>query len=142
MIKNISHAGVVIGMIIRNSYNKAGVNFLTPGTLSQQIGFLKHPENHVIKPHVHKSVKREIFYTMEVLLIKSGKVRVDFYSERREYLESYILMHGDLVLLAHGGHGFEILEEAEIIEVKQGPYLGENDKDRFEAVQKEYLKIL
>jgi hypothetical protein len=50
------------------------------------------------------------------------------------YLESRILSAGDVILLAFGGHGFEMLEPTEIIEVKQGPYAGDQDKTRFESI--------
>ena len=59
---------------------------------------------------------------------------MDFYSEQQEYLESRVLNAGDVILLAQGGHGFEVLEEVEMIEVKQGPYAGESDKTRFSGV--------
>ena len=92
---------------------------------------MKHPAGKIIQPHVHNPVKREVFYTQEVLLIKSGKLRVDFYSEGQKYLKSRFLVSGDVILLIKGGHGFEVLEELEMIEVKQGPYRGEKDKTRF-----------
>jgi hypothetical protein len=69
-----------------------------------------------------------------VIFLKSGKVRVDFYSSNKIYLKSKILVCGDVILLASGGHGFKMLEESEMIEVKQGPYAGEEDKERFIAV--------
>ena len=72
-------------------------------------------------------------YTQEVLFIKKGKLKVDFYNEHQNYLESRILEAGDVILLASGGHGFEVLEEIEMIEVKQGPFTGENDKTRFSS---------
>ena len=68
-----------------------------------------------------------------MLLIKKGSLRVDFYDGSRNYLESRILAAGDVILLAAGGHGFEVLEEVEMIEVKQGPYAGDNDKTRFKT---------
>jgi len=76
-------------------------------------------------------VERKVTLTQEVLFIKSGVVRVDFYDDNRNYLESRVLEQGDVILLAAGGHGFEMLEQAEIIEVKQGPYCGDQDKVRF-----------
>jgi mannose-6-phosphate isomerase-like protein (cupin superfamily) len=75
-----------------------------------------------------------VYYTQEVLFIKRGKLRVDFYDKNQIYLESYVLETGDAILLASGGHGFEVLEEVEVIEVKQGPYCGENDKTRFTGI--------
>jgi mannose-6-phosphate isomerase-like protein (cupin superfamily) len=73
-------------------------------------------------------------YTKEVLFIRSGRLRIDFYDDRQNYLESRTLSAGDIVLLARGGHGFEMLEDCEIIEVKQGPYAGDKDKTRFAPV--------
>ncbi len=93
---------------------------------------MNRPLGYVIAPHVHKPVPRQVQFTKEVLFIKTGKVRVDFYNEGQNYLESRVLNQGDVILLAFGGHGFEMLEPSEIIEVKQGPYAGDNDKTRFE----------
>ena len=101
---------------------------------------MKRPGNYVIPPHVHNAVQRGTFYTRGSF-IKSGKIRVDFYDDDQKYLESRILFTGDVVLLAYGGHGFEMLEESEILEVKQGPYAGERDKIRFEPVSSDQLII-
>ena len=40
----------------------------------------------------------------------------------------------------NGGHGFEMLEKTEIIEIKQGPYAHDKDKTRFESVKKNKIK--
>lgn len=77
--------------------------------------------------------------TQEVLFVKKGILRVDFYDEYEDYLESKDLHAGDIILLISGGHGFQILEEVEMIEVKQGPYAGENDKKRFIGVQADQI---
>ena len=90
---------------------------------------------------MHNAVQREVQFTKEVLFIKSGKVRVDFYDDEKKYIESRVLVSGDVILLAFGGHGFEMLEDSEIIEVKQGPYVGEKDKTRFDPVSKDQIKI-
>ena len=141
MIENIQHEGKQLALIIRHSFHKDGIEFFTPNNYSQQIGYMNRPNGYVIPPHVHNPVIREVQYTKEVLLIKNGRVRVDFYSENQEYLESTILEAGDVILLAYGGHGFEMLEDSEIIEVKQGPYAGDQDKTRFDAVSKDRLKL-
>ncbi|MFZ4801560.1 MAG: hypothetical protein ACOYLR_06175 [Chlorobium sp.] len=133
MIEHICHCEKELAVIIRHSFKKDGIEFLTPSTYSQQLGYMNRPLGYVIPPHVHNPVIREVLFTKEVLLIKSGKVRVDFYDDDQNYLESRILEQGDVVLLAFGGHGFEMLEPTEMIEVKQGPYAGDNDKTRFEA---------
>lgn len=130
-----------IALIIRRSFHREGIEFFTPGTYSQQIGYMNRPAGYVIEPHVHNAVPREVQYTKEVLLVRSGRLRVDFYSEAQEYLESSILEAGDVILLAYGGHGFEMLEPTEMIEVKQGPYAGDHDKTRFAPVAAHKIKL-
>ena len=121
MIERIVNEDMELALIIRHSFHSDGIEFFTPSTYSQQIGYMNRPAGYVIPPHVHNPVVREVQYTKEVLFIKSGRLRVDFYSETQVYLKSTILETGDVILLAYGGHGFEMLEPTEIIEVKQGP---------------------
>jgi len=134
MLETVEHDGVTFAIIIRNSYSGSGVSFFTPGEYSQQLAYMHHKTGKVIEPHVHNPVHREVLLTQEVLFLKRGKLRVDFYNEERKYQESRILSAGDVILLASGGHGFEVIEEVEMIEVKQGPYAGDRDKTRFGAV--------
>lgn len=134
MIEYIKYKDKLLSVIIRTRFEKDGIEFFTPDDFSQQLAYMKRPKDYVIPPHVHNPVPRRVEFTQEVLFIKSGKVRVDFYDDDKNYLESRILEQGDVILLAHGGHGFEMLEESEIIEVKQGPYAGDGDKTRFEPV--------
>lgn len=141
LIEHLEHGGQTIAVIVRHQFRKDGIEFFTPGNFSQQIGYMNRPSGYVIAPHVHLPVQREVQYTNEVLFIKSGRLRVDFYSPEQQYLESTILEAGDVVLLAQGGHGFEMLTPTEIIEVKQGPYAGEGDKRRFEAVPADQVKL-
>lgn len=132
MIKKIINSNTLFAIIIRRDYENEGISFFTPEDFSQQLAYMKRPAGYQIAPHVHNEVQRSIFMTQEVLLIKSGRVKADFYDNEQRYIESTVLHPGDVILLASGGHGFEMLEESEIIEVKQGPYSGENDKTRFE----------
>ena len=132
MIQQIINNNQVLAIIIRNEYSKDGVSFVTPDEFSQQLAYMKHQKGKIIDPHVHNPVKREVFFTKEVLFIKNGKLRTDFYDDDQNYLESHVLESGDTILLAKGGHGFEVLEDVEMIEVKQGPYAGDADKTRFE----------
>lgn len=133
MIEPIQHNGQMLALILRANYHDEGITFFTPSEFSQQLGYMNRPSGHIIPPHVHNSVLREVHFTKEVLFIKSGKVRIDFYDDNQNYLESSILEQGDVILLAFGGHGFEMLEPSEMIEVKQGPYAGDEDKTRFEG---------
>ena len=139
MIQKIYHKDVLLSVIIRASFEKDGIEFFTPDNFSQQLAYMKRPKDYVIAPHVHNVVNREILFTQEVLIVRKGKLRVDFYDDDKNYLESSIVETGDVILLAFGGHGFEMLEESEIIEVKQGPYVGELDKVRFDPIEKEKI---
>lgn len=130
-IERISTELIDLAIIIRHQFRSQGIEFFTPNNFSQQIGYMNRPKGYLIEPHLHKPVVRSVEYTNEVLYIKSGKLRVDFYCEEMKYLSSSILNAGDVILLIRGGHGFEMIEPTEIIEIKQGPYAGDMDKLRF-----------
>jgi len=136
MIERITNNSELLAIIIRGEIKEPGVHFLTPDDFSQQLAYMKHPAGKVIDPHVHNLVPRQVHYTQEVLFIRKGRLHVDFYDDERNYLESRVLESGDVILLAGGGHGFEALEELEMIEVKQGPYAGDRDKVRFQGVKR------
>jgi hypothetical protein len=141
VVEKIVHNNILLAVLIRTEYTKEGIDFFTPGDFSQQLGYMNRPEGYVIPPHVHNLVERKVTLTQEVLFVKSGKVRVDFYDDEKVYLESRILGKGDVILLAAGGHGFEMLEQTEMIEVKQGPYCGDQDKVRFEPVSNDIINL-
>lgn len=141
MIDRIVHDGEELALILRRNFRAEGITFLTADDYSQQLGYMNRPADYVIPPHVHNPVAREVRFTKEVLFIRSGRVRVDFYTEARVYIESTVLEAGDVILLAFGGHGFQMLEASEIIEVKQGPYVGEQDKTRFAAVAPDAIRM-
>jgi hypothetical protein len=141
MIETIKHNDTVLSVIIRANYKSEGIEFFTPQDYSQQLGYMNRKKGYAIPPHRHNLVERKVLLTQEVLYIKSGKVRVDFYDDDQEYIESRVVEQGDVILLATGGHGFEMLEDSEMIEVKQGPYCGEEDKVRFSAADKNVINI-
>lgn len=133
MIERITNADELLAIIVRAAFSEPGISFFTPNELSQQLAYMRHPAGKLIQPHVHNPVPRQVHYTQEVLFIRRGVLRVDFYDNGQNYLESRMLQGGDTILLATGGHGFEVIEEVEMIEVKQGPYAGDSDKTRFEG---------
>ena len=148
--KNIEHRDFVehifedkklLAIILRTSFQKEGIDFFTPSDFSQQLGYMNRSKGYKIQPHIHNKVERTIDYTQEVLFIKKGLVRVDFYKTDKTYYKSKILNTGDVILLSFGGHGFEMLEDSEIIEVKQGPFAGNIDKSRFEFISQNKLII-
>lgn len=136
MVYKIIHQDKLLALIIKSNFNEPGIHFFTPEEFSQQLAYIRHPAGKIISPHIHNIVRREVTSTQEVLYIKRGKLRVDIYDENQNYLNSYILETGDMILLANGGHGFEVLEDIEMIEVKQGPYAGEADKYLFSDITK------
>jgi hypothetical protein len=133
--------GELCAIILRASYNEPGIQFFTRNELSQQLASMSYPAGKIIPSHTHNSVRREVFHTQEALFIRKGSVRVDFFSKGQEYRTSRVLRSGDVILLISGGHGFEVLEELNMVEVKQGPYAGETDKTRFAAVLPKKLKF-
>ena len=141
MIKKVYDGDILLAIIISNKFNEPGIHFFTPDDFSQQLAYMKHPKGKTIIPHVHNPVQRQVEYTQEILFIKSGKIRVDFYNSVQKYLESHILSQHDVILLIEGGHGFEVIEELEMFEIKQGPYAGEKDKTRFTGISSIDTKI-
>jgi hypothetical protein len=140
MIKKITHNNQLLALIIPKDFSAAGIHFFTPDDFSQQLAYMKRPKDYTIAPYVHNKVPREVKSTNEVLFVKSGKIQIDFYDETHIYLESRILKSGDVILLEYGGHGVTMLEESEIIEVKQGPYAGDSDKTRYDSVRAEDIR--
>ena len=142
MIETISYQQKILAILVSRLFAKPGAHFFTPGQFSQQLGYMNYSVGKVIEPHIHNPVFREVEYTQEVLFIRKGMLRVDFYGNQHEYLESRILEAGDVIMLASGGHGFEVLEDVELFEVKQGPFTGDNDRTRFEGIASKQAKIL
>ena len=141
MIEKILNLNTILAIIIYKEYKESGIHFFTPDTFSQQLGYMNRPKDYVIKPHKHNLIPRKVTLTQEVLLIKTGKVRIDFYDSDQNYLESRILNSGDVILLAEGGHGFKMLKDSEIIEIKQGPYSEEEDKVHFDSIEETKIII-
>ena len=127
----IAKDGEIYALVLRKGFSNPGPNFFTPGEFSQQLGMLIHPRGKIVKRHRHKPVKREIFRTQEVLVLLNGRIRVELFDDDGAKVKSVILKAGDSILLARGGHKVTVLEDAKIIEVKQGPYAGFDDKEFF-----------
>jgi hypothetical protein len=141
MLEKIFAEGQLLALILRSEFESEGIEFFTNEHDSQQLGYMCRQKDYSIIPHCHNIVPREVHLTQEVLYIKKGKVRVDFYDNKKKYAFSSILNKGDVVLLADGGHGFKMIEDSEIIEIKQGPYCGEEDKVRFTSISEDQILI-
>ena len=142
MIEKIIYKKKNLALIVRGKYRKKeGINFFTPNESTQQFGYMKHKKKHIIKPHVHKKRLTKVYYTTEVILILKGVLRVDFYTQFQKYLFSKILKAKDIIMLISGGHGFKVLKDIEMIEIKQGPYSLSADKIKFNKIDEKKIRI-
>ena len=142
MIEKIIYKKKLLAIIVRGRYrNKKGVTFFTPNESTQQFGYMKHKNNHLIQPHLHKKRVTKISYTTEVILLLKGILRVDFYDSFKRYLFSKIIKKNDIIMLVHAGHGFKVLKDVEMLEIKQGPYSLIKDKIKFKNVDERKIKI-
>ena len=142
MIEKIIYKKKLYAIIVKGKYrNKKGLTFFTPNNATQQFGYINHKKDYIIKPHKHKKRLTKILTTTEVILLLKGSLRVDFYTESKKYLFSKIINKGDIILLASGGHGFKVLKDVQMIEVKQGPYSLSKDKIKFNEINEEKIKI-
>tara|TARA_B100000963_G_C22601637_1_gene660514 strand:- start:1312 stop:1743 length:432 start_codon:yes stop_codon:yes gene_type:complete len=142
MITKIFHKKKLYALVVENKYRqKKGVNFFSSNDLPQQFGYINHKKNYVIKPHKHCKRSTKVFITSEVLIILKGIIRVDFYDLKQSYLFSKILKKGQIIFLLHGAHGFKIIRDAQMIEVKQGPFKKNMDKVKFLPISEEKIRI-
>ena len=118
----IGENNLLLAIIIRSSFSNDGVNFITQQDNYLQVGILTHKQGNKIKPHFHKNILREINYTQEVLHIEYGKIEASFY-QNKKIVRNCSLNSGDTIILIQGGHGFNIIEDTKMIEIKQGPYI-------------------
>ena len=123
--------GNQLALVVKSLLSPKRIEFLTPDTFGQQVAYMNRPKGEVIQAHIHEPISRTLIGTQEVLYIRKGRIRVDFYESDRTYVSSTILGAGDLMLLSTGGHGFEVLEDIDMIEIKQGPFAEGRDKTRF-----------
>ena len=142
MIDLIKYKKKLFAIIIKsNKIKKNGTNFISPKNFTHQVGFINRPKGYFIKPHTHKNFPRKINNTSEVLFVKSGIIRVDFYSNKKKYIFSKLLKKEDLIILNDGSHGFKVLKKCKLIEVKQGPFFKSLDKIRFKKIDEKKIKI-
>ena len=142
MIEKIYNQKKLYALIVRNSYKKKkGVSFFTDKNATQQFGYMNHKKNYIILPHRHNKRQSKILLTTEVIIILKGILRVDFYNNKEKYLFSKKLYANDLIMLSNGGHGFKVLKNVEMIEIKQGPYFVSKDKVKFDKTDESQIKI-
>lgn len=131
MIEQITRNDQILAYIIRADMNPDKTTFLTPRDLSLQVGFVVYSAGGTIARHVHRPLERHIVGTCEVLVVKKGRCEIDIYNDDRELVATRELLKGDIILMVGGGHGFRMLEDTVFAEIKQGPYMGLDEKERF-----------
>ena len=123
--------GTAICYIVKASLAPQETTFLTPPEFTQQVGFVAYPAGAEIPRHVHLPLERHLVGTAEVLVVRKGRCLLDAYDDERNLVATREIAVGDTVLLVGGGHGFRMLEDTLFLELKQGPYLGVEEKERF-----------
>ena len=134
-VEKIIKDGIIYAIIIKFDYKPQKTEFFTKKEDLQQIGFIVYEAGGTIQPHYHKFNKRTINKTTETLFVKEGKLEYQIFDNVRSSISNGILEKGDIITLLNGGHGFKIIEDVILIEVKQGPFIStEIDKERFNNV--------
>lgn len=131
LLENITWKGTTLAYIIRRELNPNQTTFLTPPEFKQQVGFVVYPSGGEIQRHVHRALERHLVGTSEVLILRQGRCEIDLYNNERQLVATHELRQGDIMLMVDGGHGFRMLEDTVFLEVKQGPYTGLDEKERF-----------
>jgi quercetin dioxygenase-like cupin family protein len=130
-VEHITWDGKTLALVIRADANPRETTFLTPPEFNFQVGFVVYPEGGEIVRHAHLPLERHIVGTSEVLIVKKGRCEIDIYNDDQQLVTTYELRQGDLILVVNGGHGFRMLEDTILLEIKQGPYIGLGEKERF-----------
>ena len=130
-VEHIVFEGKPLAYIVRSEMVPTATTFLTPPDFKQQVGFVVYPTGGEIQRHVHRPVERHLIGTSEVIVVRQGRCEIDIYNNQRQLVATKELREGDILLMIDGGHGFRMLEDTVFLEIKQGPYTGVEDKERF-----------
>jgi len=130
-IERIIWNGSVKVYIIRSAYNPVRTSFASPQTANLQVGHIVYPAGSVVPKHLHKKIIRRLDRTEEVLIVKKGSCFLDIYNERKKLVVTRKVRRGDIIIIVGGGHGFRVLKDLILLEIKQGPYTGIEEKERF-----------
>lgn len=130
-IEKIIREGKLLAQIIRGSQRVNKTTFFTSPQAYLQLGCVVYPANTIIKRHIHKNILRKLDRTEEILIVQKGRCVLDIYDDKKEFVVSKNLKKGDVVILVSGGHGFRLLSATILLEIKQGPYTDQDEKERF-----------
>ncbi len=130
-VERIATGDKLLCLVVRAPPDLDETTFVTPDELNLQLGFVAYPAGASVPRHRHPPIHRTLTGTSEVILVRKGRCTIDIYDDDRSLVNSRNLRAGDVVVLVGGGHGFTMTEDTVLMEVKQGPYGGAEDKERF-----------
>jgi hypothetical protein len=130
-VEHITSGGRSLAYIISGEINPSKTTFLTPPDLKQQVGFVVYPAGGEVRRHVHRALERHLVGTSEVIIVRRGRCEIDVYNDDRQLVATREIRAGDIMLMTGGGHGFRMYEDTVLLEVKQGPYTGIDEKELF-----------
>lgn len=130
-VETIRHQDKVLCILVRALPAPTQTEFYTPNDYNLQMGNIVYPAGGAIPRHSHRPVTRTVTGTSEVLVVQKGRMLIDLYDDAKSLVATREMSVGDAVALVSGGHGFRLLEDTVLLEVKQGPYSGIQEKDRF-----------
>lgn len=131
LIEKITENEKIIAIVVRSNFKPEGVNFLTSESSPLQLGVSSYKKGDVLKAHTHIPRERMIKNTQEMVYVRNGKMELYLFNSKGKLIRTLILEGGDAVFFSAGGHGWKTIEDSEIIEVKQGPYLGVDQDKTF-----------
>lgn len=130
-IEWIKDGETILSLVIHPVALPEKTTFFTPDEFTQQAGFVVYPTGGEIANHTHKPIIRQLTGTPETLIIRKGRLLARFYNLKHELRGQTEVAAGDILMLVNGGHGFTVLEDTVLLEIKQGPYTGLDEKERF-----------
>jgi hypothetical protein len=130
-LEAIAADGVVLAYLAHQPPVPTETRYMTPDDCNLQVGHVVYAGGTEIPRHMHLPVERHLTTTAEVLLVQRGRCEVDIFGPDRRLVATRELNAGDLLIAVAGGHGFRVFEDTVLLEVKQGPYPGAVEKERF-----------
>ena len=126
------HAGAtLLAIVVRARFAPERTTFVTTDDHTQQFGYVVYPAGGEVARHYHQPVERRVTGTSEVIVVRSGRCLLDIYDQEQRLVKTCELGPGDVSVMISGGHGYRMLEDTVLLEVKQGPYTGLDEKRRF-----------
>ena len=129
IIEKIYSEDLHVASIVRPELSEKGLTFLTEDENFIQVGVWNYEKDKRLETHYHNSFPRESTKTNETVYVVKGTIKCNLYKESGEKISSHKIEQGEMIVQFNGAHEYFIIEDAVVIETKNGPYFG-HDKDR------------